>query len=271
MDKTELKKIVEAALLASDRPLSVPQLDDLFQGDDQASVSHEELATALESLREDCANRGIELLEVASGFRFQVRQEIHLWIRRLWAERPSRYSRALLETLALIAYRQPITRGEIEQVRGVSVSSNIIRTLEEREWIRVVGHRDTPGRPALFGTTRGFLDYFKLKSLDELPPLAEILNLEDPQLAFAPTDDIPAHLEAPETTVANSDAPADTEVDAVDEADEVETDSDLSMTEAESADTDLGHEDTTQAKGNDSDSTADASLPAQNNPEENRA
>ena len=129
----------------------------------------------------------MELKEVASGFRYQVRQEVHPWISRMWTEKPSRYSRALLETLALIAYRQPITRPEIEQIRGVVVSSNIIKTLEEREWIRVVGHRDVPGRPALFGTTRAFLDYFNLKSLDQLPPLSEIRDMEDPQMGFEQT------------------------------------------------------------------------------------
>ncbi len=184
MDTIEIKKIIEAALLASTQPLTVPHLEALFADNSDTPVSHELVAGALEALGEDCAERGIELVEVASGFRFQIRQEVHPWVQRMWTERPSRYSRALLETLALIAYRQPITRGEIEQVRGVTVSTNIVKTLEEREWIRVVGHRDAPGRPALFGTTRTFLDYFNLKSLDELPPLADILNLEDmdPQL-----------------------------------------------------------------------------------------
>ena len=141
---------------------------------------------ALERLREACEGRGVELVEVASGFRYQVTSEVHGWISRLWTERKTRYTRATLETLALIAYRQPITRGEIEQVRGVAVSSNIIQALEEREWIRVVGHRDVPGKPALFGTTKGFLDYFGLKRLDELPPLSELKDLGElePQLAL---------------------------------------------------------------------------------------
>jgi segregation and condensation protein B len=186
MEVTEIKPIIEAALLASGQPMSIPQLETLFAADPYDPVTGAEVATALHALGEDCAGRGVELVEVASGFRYQVRQDIHPWVARMWTERPSRYSRALLETLALIAYRQPITRGEIEQVRGVTVSSHIIKTLEEREWIRVVGHRDTPGRPALFGTTRTFLDYFNLKSLDDLPPLADILNLDsmDPQLAL---------------------------------------------------------------------------------------
>jgi segregation and condensation protein B len=177
MEQEQLKPILEAALLASSQPMTVQQLDGLFVEED--NVGHEELSRALESLRADCEGRGIELVEVASGFRYQVRQREHAFISRLWTEKPSRYSRALLETLSLIAYRQPITRPEIEQIRGVVVSSNIIKTLEEREWIRVVGYRDVPGKPALFGTTRIFLDYFNLKSLDALPPLSEIRDMED--------------------------------------------------------------------------------------------
>jgi segregation and condensation protein B len=177
-----LKSIIEAALLAATQPMTTQQLGDLFN--DADDVSHEQVARALEALADDCHGRGVELTQVASGFRYQVRQEIHPWIARMWTEKPSRYSRALMETLALIAYRQPITRPEIEQIRGVVVSSNIIKTMEEREWIRVVGYRDMPGKPALFGTTRAFLDYFNLKSLDQLPPLSEIRDMEDPQLRF---------------------------------------------------------------------------------------
>ncbi len=181
-----IKRILEAALLASSQPLSVAQMSEIFE--DHERPPHAALARALEQLAEDCAERGIELREVASGFRFQVREECHAWVSRLWAERPARYSRALLETLALIAYRQPITRGEIEQVRGVAVSTNIIRTLQEREWIRTVGHRDVPGRPALFGTTKAFLDYFNLKSLDALPTLAELRDIDtlEPELDLEP-------------------------------------------------------------------------------------
>jgi segregation and condensation protein B len=180
MQIEQLKPIIEAALLASTQPMTIPQLLELFGEEDE--VGRELVAKALEALAEDCTGRGVELQEVASGFRYQVRQDVHPWLSRLWTEKPSRYSRALLETLALIAYRQPITRPEIEQIRGVVVSSNIIKTMEEREWIRVVGYRDVPGRPALFGTTRSFLDYFNLKSLDELPPLSEIRDMEDPQM-----------------------------------------------------------------------------------------
>ena len=182
----QLKRILEAALLAAAQPLSLPQLSALFG--EQETPSHDDLARALDELGKDCAERGVELKEVASGFRYQVREDVHAWVARLWTERQTKYSRALLETLALIAYRQPITRGEIEQIRGVAVSTNIIKTLEEREWVRVVGYRDVPGKPALFGTPRTFLDYFNLKSLDELPPLAEIREIEDfdPQLTLGP-------------------------------------------------------------------------------------
>lgn len=189
MEQEKLNNIVEAALLAAQQPLTVPMLAALFKDED--GVGHEHLALALEALGSACTGRGIELQQVASGFRYQVRQDVHPWVARLWAERQTKYSRALLETLALIAYRQPITRGEIEQVRGVGVASSIMHTLEEREWIRIVGYRDVPGKPALFGTTRQFLDYFNLKSLDQLPTLAEIREIPDPdpQLALASTAD----------------------------------------------------------------------------------
>ncbi|ENE1251405.1 MULTISPECIES: SMC-Scp complex subunit ScpB [Stenotrophomonas] len=184
MDQTLINRIVEGALLASSQPLTLAQLKDLFPEEEPAPPGS--IERALERLREACEGRGVELVEVASGFRYQVTGEVHGWISRLWTERKTRYTRATLETLALIAYRQPITRGEIEQVRGVAVSSNIIQALEEREWIRVVGHRDVPGKPALFGTTKGFLDYFGLKRLDELPPLSELKDLGElePQLAL---------------------------------------------------------------------------------------
>jgi segregation and condensation protein B len=190
MHTDQLKPIVEAALLASALPMTIAQIDALFIEEDE--VSHDDIARAIEALQADCEGRGVELLEVASGFRYQVRASAHAYISRTWTEKPSRYSRALLETLALIAYRQPITRPEIEQIRGVVVSSNIIKTLEEREWIRVLGVRDVPGKPSLFGTTRTFLDYFNLKSLDALPPLAEIRDMEDlnPQLRLDNADNV---------------------------------------------------------------------------------
>ncbi|ALN91751.1 SMC-Scp complex subunit ScpB [Lysobacter gummosus] len=184
MDQHLVTRIVEAALLAANQPLTLAQLHALFPEDQPAPADSVE--TALQTLAEGCAERGVELVELASGFRFQVQADVHPWVARLWTERQTRYTRATLETLALIAYRQPITRGEIEQVRGVAVSSNIIKALEEREWIRVVGHRDVPGKPALFGTTKAFLDYFGLKRLDELPPLSELKDIGElePQLSF---------------------------------------------------------------------------------------
>jgi segregation and condensation protein B len=176
MDPYKLRNIVEAALLAAGRPLTLDQLQALFS--DHERPERAELKTALESLQADYTDRPLRLHEVASGWRIQVREEMSPWLSRLWQDRPARYSRALLETLALIAYRQPITRGEIEDIRGVSVSSNIMRTLMERGWVRIVGHRDVPGRPGMYATTREFLDYFGLKKLDELPPLAEIRDLD---------------------------------------------------------------------------------------------
>jgi segregation and condensation protein B len=180
----QLQRILEAALLAAGQPLSTAQLAALFNDDERPPTG--EISRALEQLGNECKGRGIELKKVASGYRFQVKQELNEWVSRLWKERPPRYSRALLETIALIAYRQPITRAEIESVRGVSVSTNIIRTLQERDWIRVVGHRDVPGKPALFGTTHAFLDSFGLQNLDDLPTLAEIRDMENlvPELQF---------------------------------------------------------------------------------------
>lgn len=176
MDPEKLKTIVEAALLAAGRPLSLEQLQALFP--DHERPERADLKAAIQELEGDYAGRGIRVLEVASGWRIQVREEMSAWLSRLWQDRPARYSRALLETLALVAYRQPITRGEIEDIRGVSVSSSIMRTLMERGWVRIVGHRDVPGRPGMYATTREFLDYFGLKKLEDLPPLAEIRDLD---------------------------------------------------------------------------------------------
>lgn len=188
MDQALINRIVEAALLAASQPLTLVQLNGLFPLDEPAPDGA--VQQALTELQAACAERGVELVEVASGWRYQVKADVHPWVARLWTERQVKYTRATLETLALIAYRQPITRGEIEQVRGVAVNSNIIKALEEREWIRVVGHRDIPGRPELLGTTKGFLDYFGLKRLDELPPLSELKDFGElePQLEF---DDAP--------------------------------------------------------------------------------
>lgn len=172
-----LKSIVEALLLAADRALSVDEIRSVF--DEADRPGRDELKQALADIAADCEHRGVELKEVASGYRLQIRQELADWVNRLWEEKPPRYTRALLETLALIAYRQPATRGDIEEVRGVSVSTGIIRTLLDREWIRISGHRETPGRPELFVTTRRFLDHFNLKSLSDLPPLSEIKDMQE--------------------------------------------------------------------------------------------
>ena len=176
IDNEQLIRIIEAALFAAGDPLSIDRLHGLFEEDE--CPDKKPIVAAIEVLQQRYAGRGIELCEVASGYRFQARAEVSRWVSRLWEERTPRYSRALLETLALIAYRQPITRGEIEDIRGVTVSSQTIKTLQERDWIRVLGHRDVPGRPALYGTTREFLDYFNLKKLDDLPPLAELRDID---------------------------------------------------------------------------------------------
>jgi len=184
MSDSRVRNTCQAALLAAGRNLTVSELVELFDPPDRPTT--DQVREVLAELGAECDGSGIELKETASGFRMQVRSEFALSVSKLWPERAARYSRALLETLALIAYRQPLTRAEIESVRGVAVNPNIIRTLFERNWIRVVGHRELPGRPELLGTTRDFLDYFGLKSLTDLPPLAELKSLEDldPQLAL---------------------------------------------------------------------------------------
>jgi segregation and condensation protein B len=203
----ELASLLEAFLLASGKPQSLERLFELFEEGERPEPPV--FKKALELLRKSCDGRAFELKEVASGYRLQIREKYSPWVGRLWEERPQRYSRAMLETMALIAYRQPITRGEIEDVRGVAVNSHIVKTLLEREWIRVVGYRDVPGKPAMFATTKGFLDHFNLKSLDELPPLAELRELEpDPILDF---DDapVPAHLQALADESAEPEEPKD--------------------------------------------------------------
>jgi segregation and condensation protein B len=208
MSEQSLSYVLEAVLLAAGRPVSVDQMLELFEESQRPSA--EEVQSALEELAGRCADRACELREVASGWRMQVRAQYSDVVSRLWQERPSRYSRALLETLALIAYRQPITRSEIEDIRGVTVSSTIMRTLHERNWIRVVGHREVPGRPELLGTTREFLDYFGLKSLDDLPTLAELRDLDDikVQLEF-PGGEVALEVEA---EIAALPAPANEDV-----------------------------------------------------------
>ncbi len=185
MNNDKLKPILEALFAAADRPLSVNQIADLFSGDiDQPGK--DDIRKAIDEIGGQFQDSGLELKQVASGFRFQVKPAYESWVSRLWDQKPPHYSRAMLETLALIAYRQPITRGEIEDIRGVSVSTNMIKTLLEREWVKPLGHKDVPGRPTLYGTTRSFLDYFNIKSLSELPALSEISDLDryTPEFAF---------------------------------------------------------------------------------------
>ena len=187
MQQQQLKLIIEGALLSSHEPLTIARIASLFDIDEQAS--NDDIRAALLELQNDCAERAYEVVEVSSGWRLQVKQKVANWVNKLWEDKPPKYSRATLETLALIAYRQPITRGDIEDVRGVAVSTNIIQSLMERNWVRIVGHRDVPGRPALYATTRQFLDYFNLKSLEQLPSLSEIRDIDkiNEELMFEPT------------------------------------------------------------------------------------
>lgn len=224
MDSGQLQKIIEGALLAAGKPLSVDQMLSLF-GLENTQPTREEVRAALEDISADCVDRGFELKQIASGYRFQVRQEFAPWINRLWEEKPQKYSRALLETLAIIAYRQPMTRGEIEEIRGVSVSSNITKTLLEREWVRIVGHRDVPGKPALFATTKQFLDYFNLKRLDELPTLNDIRDLAElePEFAFSQSEN------DEEQDVGES-----AEIESIKDVEEIETSEEFSEVDGES-------------------------------------
>ena len=235
MNELEMKHQFEAALLAAGRPLTAENLAELFDERERPSV--EQVLNALKALNEDYQDRGIELVEVSSGWRIQVRTNCIDFVSRLWQERPARYSRALLETLALIAYRQPITRGEIEEIRGVAVSSTIMRTLHDRNWIRVVGHREVPGRPELLATNKEFLDYFGLRSLDELPTLAELKDVETigVQLEFS-TADVANSAEAVsvENSAADeSDAPAN---NAAESEVVIADDSRVALVEAEATD-----------------------------------
>ena len=185
MNAELIKRIVEGALLAAGKPMDIARIESLFEEEERPP--RDQIKAALEEVEADCRGRGFELMQTASGYRFQVRQDLAEWVNRLWTEKPKRYSRAMLETMALIAYRQPPTRGDIEQVRGVAVSSDTIRTLQERDWVRVVGFRDVPGKPALYATTKNFLDYFNIKSLEQLPALSEIKDFAelDPELELA--------------------------------------------------------------------------------------
>lgn len=216
MEIQSLKQIVEGVLLAAGGPLSLNQINALFPDDEKPG--HGAIKEALAALDAELEGRAVELVEVGSGYRIQIRSELMPVVSQLWSEKPPRYSRALLETLAIIAYRQPITRGDIEQIRGVAVSSNILRTLQERDWIKVVGHRDVPGRPELLGTTRAFLDYFNLKSLDQLPTLAEIKDIDnlEPELQLthpAPPD----HADEASPDAGDGESPGEQDESEIDE------------------------------------------------------
>ena len=220
MNDQYVRNVIEAALLAAGRPLAADELVGLF--DERDGSAADEVRTAIAALQSDYENRGIELVEVASGFRIQIRSAVAQPVSRLWQERPTKYSRALLETLALVAYRQPITRGEIEQIRGVTVNPNIIKTLLERSWIRVIGHRDVPGRPELLGTTRDFLDYFGLQKLDDLPTLAQLKELEDLRVQLSLPGAEPAVEAADPAAAETESSEASAAADAADSADEDE-------------------------------------------------
>jgi segregation and condensation protein B len=211
MNADLIKRIVEGALLAAGKPMDIACIENLFE--DEERPPRDQIRAALEEVEADCRGRGFELMQTASGYRFQVRQDLAQWVNRLWTEKPKRYSRAMLETLALIAYRQPLTRGDIEQVRGVAVSSDIIRTLQERDWVRVVGFRDVPGKPALYATTKNFLDYFNIKSLEQLPALSEIKDFAelDPELELALSSNAGNSAEGPELVAANDEQSVDGE------------------------------------------------------------
>jgi segregation and condensation protein B len=277
MDQSLITRIVEAALLAANQPLTIAQLRGLFTLDEPAPEGS--IEQALTDLRNACAERGVELAETASGYRFQVQADVHAWVARLWNERQTKYTRATLETLAIIAYRQPITRGEIEQIRGVAVSSNIIKALEEREWIRSVGHRDMPGRPELLGTTKIFLDYFGLKSLDQLPPLSELKDFAelDPQMAFTDPEGTKAAALAEAMQIADAQAPIAAGIamnESVDErADDAANDAGLAeaglsgivlaeigSAETRSADANPNDTDSDNAGASDTDANHDASV-----------
>ncbi len=229
MNNEDLKPVVEGLIFAADEPMSIKALFAIFNerankdqnGKEQPEIEQVQIKEVLDELKEDYVGRGLELKEVGSGFRFQVREKNAEWVAKLWAERPARYSRASLETLALIAYRQPITRAEIEDVRGVSVSSNIIKALLEREWVRVVGHRDVPGKPALFATTKEFLNYFNLKSLEDLPPLSELKDIDaiNVQLDLNANPDDKAKAESTEEADKSTE---DNELDEMDTVDDID-------------------------------------------------
>ncbi len=229
MDTQQLQRIVEGALLAAGTPLSIKRLSELFE--EGEAPEKEAFEEALAAIAAQCEGRGYQLKEVGSGWRLQVEEDLAPWINRLWEEKPQKYSRALLETLALIAYRQPITRGDIEEIRGVAVSSHIIKTLVERNWVKAVGHRDVPGRPSLYATTRSFLDYFNLKSLDELPTLSDIRDLDEINASL--DLDMETALRGGEGDNSDEESEPATGTETTDIDEEAQTESPAEMNEAE--------------------------------------
>lgn len=265
IESKKLQHIIEGALLAAGQPLDIKRLGELFITDDPTlddePVSADEIRQALEAITLACEDRGFELKEVGSGWRFQVREETAPWVNRLWEEKPQKYSRAMLETLALIAYRQPITRGDIEEIRGVAVSSHIIKTLTEREWVKVVGHRDVPGRPALYATTRLFLDYFNLSSLEDLPSLGELADLDqlNPELDLNGPDSTEDDETAANDEQPGSDASDDTAAVSADDAGVLDPTEDASDSNQASLldDADLAEPEAAKSEASDIETAAD--------------
>lgn len=258
MNNEELKPVVEGLIFAADEPMSIKDLFAIFN--EQAAIEQVQIKEVLDVLKEDYEDRGLELKEVGSGFRFQVREAHAEWVAKLWQERPARYSRASLETLALIAYRQPITRAEIEDVRGVSVSSNIIKALLEREWVRVVGHRDVPGKPALYSTTKEFLDYFNMKSLEDLPPLSELKDID----AINEQLNLSEGIEKAESDEQNSTSEDDKHMDEMETVDNIDATEIADVVNLDDANDDVSGSDEENVSNQESGDTETEALIAEN-------
>ena len=251
LPQAKVAQIVEAALLAAEGPITVDGLYKLFlDGELGAEEGRKKIRQVLQELQANEADRGIELVQVASGYRFQARQDLSPWVSRLWDEKPPRYTRALLETLAIIAYKQPVSRGDIEQIRGVGVSQNIMRTLLEREWIKVVGQRETPGRPSIYGTTKAFLDYFGVRKLEQLPPLDEIRELIEPVLGLGAAQSMAAASAEPAAALAQQAAAVQRGAGQATEAQVEDNESEVNVDNAGAkADTELMHGESKSSAG----------------------
>ncbi len=269
MSQEKVKNIIEAALMVASQPLNLTRLLYLFEEDKSFELERSDIRAAVEELQQDYLERGIELVEVASGYRIQAKEDYSEWVNRLFDERPPRYSRALLETLAIIAYRQPITRAEIEEIRGVSVSSTIVKTLQEREWIKVVGQRDVPGKPSLLATTKLFLDYFNLKKLSDLPALADIKDFDsiNPDLFESLEKEGQAEAApAAENNETQSETEVTDETDSVELVDEPNETAELEeVVDEESNSPESEQADTSEAEDNDSDAPQTAKVIPFNN------